>query len=55
MCHCKGLGCLVQVLEAQMLPACAPFYMGLAAGWGVFVSKYVQHSGMPFSSQASLP
>ncbi len=28
-----------------MLPACAPFYMGLAAGWGVLVSKYVEHSG----------
>ena len=35
----------MQVLEAQMLPACAPFYMGLAAGWGVLVSKYVEHSG----------
>ena len=30
-----------------MLPACAPFYMGLAAGWGVLVSKYVEHSGAP--------
>ena len=38
----------VQVLEAQMLPACAPFYMGLAAGWGVLVSKYVEHSGAPW-------
>ncbi|CAL5225244.1 g8034 [Coccomyxa viridis] len=35
-----------KVLEAQMLPACAPFYMGLAAGWGVFISKHVQHSAL---------
>jgi hypothetical protein len=36
---------VVQVLEAQMLPATAPFYMGLAAGWAVFLSNYIQHTG----------
>lgn len=35
----------MQVLEAQMLPATAPFYMGLAAGWAVFLSNYIQHTG----------
>lgn len=44
----------VQVLEAQMLPATAPFYMGLAAGWGVLVGKYVEHSGEPLSLQTVL-
>ena len=43
--HSTSAKLRVQVLEAQMLPACAPFYMGLAAGWGVLVSKYVEHSG----------
>ena len=28
-----------------MLPATAPFYMGLAAGWAVFLSNYIQHTG----------
>ena len=35
-----------QVLEAQMLPATAPFYMGLAAGWAIFLSNYIQHNGV---------
>jgi hypothetical protein len=44
----------VQVLEAQMLPATAPFYMGLAAGWAIFVSSYVHHTGgLARSSQAT--
>lgn len=47
MCAQPSAELCVQVLEAQMLPACAPFYMGLAAGWGVLVSKYVEHSGAP--------
>jgi len=34
-----------QVLEAQMLPATAPFYMGIAAGWAVLVGAYVHHTG----------
>ena len=34
----------MQVLEAQMLPATAPFYMGLAAGWAVLVSAYIHHT-----------
>jgi len=33
------------VLEAQMLPATAPFYMGIAAGWAVLVGAYVHHTG----------
>ena len=28
-----------------MLPATAPFYMGIAAGWAVLVGAYVQHTG----------
>ena len=46
--HGKGVvegGSFMQVLEAQMLPACAPFYMGMAAGWAVFVGAYVHHTG----------
>lgn len=27
-----------------MLPATAPFYMGLAAGWAVLVSAYIHHT-----------
>ncbi|BDA40466.1 hypothetical protein COCOBI_01-1190 [Coccomyxa sp. Obi] len=36
----------LKVLEAQMLPATAPFYMGLAAGWAVFVGTYVHHTAL---------
>ena len=32
-----------------MLPATAPFYMGLAAGWAVFLSNYIQHTGARMS------
>jgi len=39
-----GVAC-AQVLEAQMLPATAPFYMGIAAGWAVLVGAYVHHTG----------
>ncbi|KAK9843528.1 hypothetical protein WJX81_007436 [Elliptochloris bilobata] len=34
----------LKVLEAQMLPATAPFYMGIAAGWAVLVGAYVHHT-----------
>ena len=46
---------VVQVLEAQMLPATAPFYMGLAAGWAVFLSNYIQHTGARMTWSASAP
>ena len=29
-----------------MLPATAPFYMGIAAGWAVLVSAYIHHTGV---------
>lgn len=49
-----GVACL-QVLEAQMLPATAPFYMGLAAGWAIFVGAYVHHTGEPSSAGKRVP
>jgi hypothetical protein len=35
----------LQVLEAQMLPTTAPFYVGLAAGVAMFARHYVEYSG----------
>lgn len=37
-----------------MLPATAPFYMGLAAGWAVFVGTYVHHTGTLLTAILSL-
>ena len=33
-----------------MLPATAPFYMGIAAGWAVLVSAYIHHTGVRTAS-----
>ncbi len=38
-----------------MLPATAPFYMGLAAGWAIFLSNYIQHNGEAQPSFLALP
>ena len=40
-----AIGLAGQALEAQMLPATAPFYMGLASGWAILMSPYIQHTG----------
>lgn len=37
---------ILQVLEAQMLPTAAPFYVGLAAAVAMFARRYVEYSGM---------
>lgn len=36
---------VLQLLEAQMLPTTAPFYVGLAAGVAMFARNYVEYSG----------
>lgn len=46
ICDNSPLFATSQVLEAQMLPTTAPFYVGLAAAVAMFARRYIEYSGM---------
>lgn len=45
---------LLKLLEAQALPATAPFYMGIAAGWALLVARFGLVAPYPPAALAAL-